>query len=119
MTHVKIDKQGISKRFLSYFHSLDKSVGERALGRDQTISGKLQSTVGKAVHRAKTADEEKGYLKTVHDVSFFFLPLLENEMNYSFLFLKKTVLSESNLVSSRPESSGVLYRKFQASTRYP
>jgi hypothetical protein len=72
MTLVKLDKQGISKRFLSYFQNLDKSVGERALGRNQTISGKLQSTVGKAVQHAKTADEEKGYLKTVHDVSFFF-----------------------------------------------
>ena len=68
-----LDKQGISKRFLSYFQNLDKSVGERALGPDQTISGKLQSTVGKAVQHAKSADEEKGYLKTVQDVSF---PLL-------------------------------------------
>ena len=73
MTHVKLDKQGISKRFLSYFHSLDKSVGERALGPDQTISGKLQSTVDKAVQQAKTAaDEEKGYLKALQDVRFFF-----------------------------------------------
>ena len=68
-----LDKQGISKRFLSYFQNLDKSVGERALGPDQTISGKLQSTVGKAVQHAKSADEEKGYLKKVQDVS---LPLL-------------------------------------------
>ena len=68
-----LGKQGISKRFLSYFQNLDKSVGERALGPDQTISGKLQSTVGKAVQHAKSADEEKGYLKTVQDVS---LPLL-------------------------------------------
>ena len=70
---VKLDKQGISKRFLGSFQNLDKSVGERALGPDQTISGKLQSTVGKAVQHAKSADEEKGYLKTVQDVS---LPLL-------------------------------------------
>jgi len=61
------NKQGISKQFLSYFHSLDHSVGEHTLGPDQTISGKLQSTVDKAVQQARTIDEEKGYLKTVHD----------------------------------------------------
>ena len=69
---MKLDKQGISSRFLSYFHSLDKSVGERTLGPDQTISGKLQSTVGKAVQQAKTVDEEKGYLRAVQDVRFLF-----------------------------------------------
>jgi hypothetical protein len=61
------NKQGISKQFLSYFHSLDKSVGKHTLGPDQTISGKLQSTVDKAVQQARTIDEEKGYSKTVHD----------------------------------------------------
>ena len=50
-------------------------MGERTLGPDQTISGKLQSTVGKAVQQAKTVDEEKGYLRAVQDVSFlFFFP---------------------------------------------
>ena len=77
MNLVKLDKQGISKRFLSYFQNLDKSVGERALGADQTISGKVQSTVSKAVQQAKTADEEKGYLKRVQDVSF--LSITRNE----------------------------------------
>ena len=66
----KIDQQGISKRFLSYFHNLNKSVGEHTLGPDQTVSGKLQTTVDKAVQQARTVDEEKGYLKAFHDVSF-------------------------------------------------
>lgn len=79
---MKLDKQGISSRFLSYFHSLDKSVGERALGPDQTISGKLQSTVDKAVQQARTADGEKGYLKAVQDVSFSFPQLLANEVSF-------------------------------------
>jgi len=61
------NKKGISKRFLSYFHNLDKSVGERTLGPDQTISGKLQSTVDKAAQQARTIDQEKGYFKTLHD----------------------------------------------------
>jgi len=74
------NKQGISKRFLSYFQNLDKSVGERALGRDQTISGKVQNTVGKAVQRAKTADEEKGYLKTVHDEKQYYLKAISSPL---------------------------------------
>ena len=66
----KIDKQGISKRFPSYFHNLNKPEGEHTLGPGQTVSGKLQTTVDQAVQQARTVDEEKGYLKAVHDVSF-------------------------------------------------
>jgi len=65
------EKQGISKRFLDYFQSLDKSVGERALGPEQTISGKLQSTVASASQQAKAVDEKKGYSKIAQDVSPF------------------------------------------------
>ena len=83
---MKLDKQGISSRFLSYFHSLDKSVGERTLGPDQTISGKLQSTVGKAVQQAKTVDEEKGYLRAVQDVSFLLFFSIEKMNGYLFYF---------------------------------
>ena len=109
---VKLDKQGISKRFLGSFQNLDKSVGERALGPDQTILGKLQSTVGKAVQHAKSANEEnleKGYLKTVQpeDVSFFFQVIAMKWNGVNLLFPQ---LSESYLVSFGPdsESSGVL-----------
>ncbi|KAG6909262.1 hypothetical protein DXG01_001324 [Tephrocybe rancida] len=59
--------QGISQRFLSYFHQVDKSLGTRALGPDQTISSKVQSTVDIVTERAKAADEQKGYSKTAHD----------------------------------------------------
>ena len=107
---VKLDKQGILKRFLGSFQNLDKSVGERALGPDQTILGKLQSTVGKAVQHAKSADEEnleKGYLKTVQDVSFFLQVIAMKWNGVNLLFPQ---LSESYLVSFGPdsESSGVL-----------
>ncbi|CAA7261442.1 unnamed protein product [Cyclocybe aegerita] len=65
---IEIDtKQGISKRFLDYFHSLDKSVGERALGHDQTISSKVQATVDHATQQARAVDEQKGYTKVAHD----------------------------------------------------
>ncbi|KAG6903282.1 hypothetical protein C0995_000177 [Termitomyces sp. Mi166 len=65
---IEIDnEQGISKRFLEYFHRIDKSLGSRALGPDQTISAKVQSTVDAATQRAKTVDEQKGYSKTAFD----------------------------------------------------
>ncbi|KAF8967097.1 hypothetical protein BDZ97DRAFT_1917048 [Flammula alnicola] len=65
---IEIDsKQGISKRFLAYFHTLDKSVGERALGPDQTISAKVQTTVDHAAQQARALDEQKGYSKIAHD----------------------------------------------------
>jgi len=51
-------ERGISKRFLDYVHQLDKKVGERALGPDQTVSGKVQSTVDQGRAQA----EQKGYL---------------------------------------------------------
>ncbi|KAF8073654.1 hypothetical protein FPV67DRAFT_1737834 [Lyophyllum atratum] len=60
-------KQGISKRFLSYFHSLDNSLGARTLGPDQTISGKVQETVNAAAQQAKSVDEQKGFSKTAND----------------------------------------------------
>ena len=71
MNVLSTEKQGISKRFLNYFQSLDKSVGARALGPEQTISGKLQSAVASASQQARAVDEQKGYCKTAQDVSFF------------------------------------------------
>jgi len=65
---IEIDnKQGISKRFLGYVQSLDTSVGARALGPDQTISGKVQSTFNTAAQQAKAVDEQKGYSKIAGD----------------------------------------------------
>ena len=62
------DKQGISKRFLDYFHSFDADLGARTLGPDQTISGKVQSHITAATQQAKNIDEQKGYTKTASDV---------------------------------------------------
>ncbi|KAL0960881.1 hypothetical protein HGRIS_005893 [Hohenbuehelia grisea] len=66
-----VDKQGISKRFLSYFHSVDTALGARALGPEQTISGKVTSTVGAATQtatqQAKSLDEQRGISKTAND----------------------------------------------------
>ncbi|TFK40702.1 hypothetical protein BDQ12DRAFT_601171, partial [Crucibulum laeve] len=60
-------KQGISKRFLNYFNSLDHTVGSKAIGPDQTVSGKAQSTIDAAVQRAKAVDEQKGFSKVAND----------------------------------------------------
>ncbi|KAH7885131.1 hypothetical protein F5I97DRAFT_1928555 [Phlebopus sp. FC_14] len=61
------NKQGISKNFISYMHELDTTVGKKALGPDQTISGKVQSTFKEAHSRAKSVDEQKGYSKVAHE----------------------------------------------------
>ena len=63
-----IDEKGISKHFLNYFHSLDTSLGAKALGPDQTISAKVSSTIQTATQHAKTVDEQKGYTKIAEDV---------------------------------------------------
>ncbi|KAF5337494.1 hypothetical protein D9758_013592 [Tetrapyrgos nigripes] len=61
------NNQGISKRFLSYFHSLDSGIGSRALGPDKTISGKVQETLSAATQQAKSVDEQRAISKTAHD----------------------------------------------------
>ncbi|CAL1713471.1 unnamed protein product [Somion occarium] len=60
-------QQGISTRFLAYFHSLDTKLGEKALGPEKTISGKLQESLAEAQARAKAIDEEKGLSKQAAD----------------------------------------------------
>jgi len=61
------DKHGISKSFLTYFHSIDSTVGQKALGPDQTISRKVQEGVNASLVRAKTIDEQKGISKKAGD----------------------------------------------------
>ena len=63
------EEKGISQRFLSYFQSLDTTIGEKALGPDQTISGKVQATLTSATERARAVDEQKGFSKSMHEVS--------------------------------------------------
>ncbi|KAG6372801.1 hypothetical protein JVT61DRAFT_7208 [Boletus reticuloceps] len=61
------NKHGISKRFLSFMSGLDKSVGHKALGPEQTVSGKLHTTLKEAHTRVKTMDEQKGYSKVARE----------------------------------------------------
>jgi len=60
-------EKGISNRFLNYFQSLDSSIGAKALGPDQTLSGKVTTTIQTATQHAKTVDEQKGYSKVAGD----------------------------------------------------
>jgi hypothetical protein len=67
------DKHGISKTFLTYFHSIDSAAGQKTLGPDKTISAKVQEGVTAGIERAKTIDEQKGITKRAGDVSALFL----------------------------------------------
>ena len=64
----------ISKRFLDYFHSFDSTIGQKAIGPDQTLSGKFQSSVSGGISQARAFDEQKGVTKKAGDVSAL-LPL--------------------------------------------
>ncbi|PSS37035.1 hypothetical protein PHLCEN_2v1074 [Hermanssonia centrifuga] len=58
---IEIDSQkGISTKFLSYIQSLDSTLGQKALGPQQTISGALTEKVKQGHERAMTLDQEKG-----------------------------------------------------------
>ncbi|ETW82006.1 hypothetical protein HETIRDRAFT_418015 [Heterobasidion irregulare TC 32-1] len=61
------NEKGISKRFLNYFQSVDTSLGAKALGPDQTISGKVTSTLQNATQQARAVDEQKGISKSATD----------------------------------------------------
>ncbi|KZT12143.1 uncharacterized protein LAESUDRAFT_720113 [Laetiporus sulphureus 93-53] len=61
------NKHGISSRFLNYIQSLDKQLGEKALGPDKTISGRVQETLASATQQARAIDEQKGYSKQASD----------------------------------------------------
>lgn len=63
-----LEKHGISRRFLDYFQSLDKTIGERALGQQQTVSGKVHATVEQATKQARAVDEQRGFSKIANDV---------------------------------------------------
>ena len=66
---IAIDSErGISKRFLEYFHAIDKTVGEKALGKEQTVSGAVVAGVQHAGERAKQVDEQRGISTKAGDV---------------------------------------------------
>ena len=48
--------------------SLDTTVGEKALGPEQTVSGRVQSAIGAATEQARAVDQQRGISKTATDV---------------------------------------------------
>jgi hypothetical protein len=58
-------------------NSLDTSLGQKALGPEQTVSGKMQSTLKDAQDKARTIDEQKGISKVAHEVGNRILILLD------------------------------------------
>lgn len=71
---IELDNQrGISKRFLSYFQSIDSTLGQKALGPDQKISAKVAEKLYQAQEQAKTIDQQKGITTKAGDVRRNFL----------------------------------------------
>lgn len=84
------NEKGISKRFLEYFWSIDKTVGEKTLGREQTISGALQEGVKHAEERARQVDQQRGISTKATDVGTLVLCLLSR------------ILTSFDLISTTP-----------------
>jgi len=60
-------KHGISTHFLSYFNSIDQTVGSKVLGENKTISGKVTELAGQGYGQAKAIDEHRGISKHAGD----------------------------------------------------
>lgn len=56
----RTEKQGISTRFLDFFHSLDKSVGAKVVGEDKTVSEKINEHAAAVVGKAREVDQNRG-----------------------------------------------------------
>lgn len=66
---IELDNQrGISTRFLGYIQSLDTTLGQKALGPDQTISAKVTEKFQQAQDQARSVDQQKGISTKASDV---------------------------------------------------
>ena len=109
-----VDKHGISKSFLSFMSGLDKSVGQKTLGPEQTVSGKIQSTLKEAHTRVKSVDEQKGYSKVAREV--YHLPHIPS---WVLAHTDGTlVLRESSYFALRSKGLVLLHQYFQTSARH-
>ncbi|WWC58528.1 uncharacterized protein I303_101071 [Kwoniella dejecticola CBS 10117] len=61
------NKQGISARFLSFFNSLDSTVGSKVVGENKTVSGKINETAAAGVAKAREVDQHRGFTAKFHD----------------------------------------------------
>ncbi|OCF42435.1 hypothetical protein I317_03680 [Kwoniella heveanensis CBS 569] len=60
-------KQGISARFLSFFNSLDSTVGNKVVGENKTVSGKITESAAAGVAKAREVDQHRGFTAKFHD----------------------------------------------------
>ncbi|KAJ3568371.1 hypothetical protein NP233_g5759 [Leucocoprinus birnbaumii] len=59
-------KQGISSKFLHYFHQFDEGLGKRAFGADAKVTTSVQTKMDEQLKQARAIDEAKGYSKIAH-----------------------------------------------------
>lgn len=53
-------KQGISSRFLNFFNNIDSTVGNKVVGENQTVSGKIHEHAAAAVAKTREVDQSRG-----------------------------------------------------------
>ncbi|WVW82199.1 hypothetical protein I302_104205 [Kwoniella bestiolae CBS 10118] len=61
------NKQGISSRFLQFFNSLDQNIGNKVVGENKTVSGKINETAAAGVAKAREVDQHRGFSARLHD----------------------------------------------------
>ncbi|WVQ97184.1 hypothetical protein IAU59_004294 [Kwoniella sp. CBS 9459] len=61
------NKQGISSRFLNFFNSLDATVGNKVVGENKTVSGKITESAAAGVAKAREVDQHRGFTAKFHD----------------------------------------------------
>jgi len=94
--------------------SLDKALGERMAGPQQTASAKLQATVEQASQQARTVDQQKGYSKAANDVStgncYFNTPLIISLVLFESHGLVMGTASQDILHADGKASDGYTWR---------
>ncbi|KIR67658.1 hypothetical protein I314_02075 [Cryptococcus bacillisporus CA1873] len=60
-------KQGISSRFLSFFNNLDSTIGNKVVGENKTVSGKIQEHAAAAVAKTREVDQSRGISSRFHE----------------------------------------------------
>ena len=88
---------------------MDTTLGEKALGKDKTISGKVQETLTQAHAHARGIDEQKGISKQAHDVSTICLCSLCSAFDGNH-----TVLLPRSFLAMGTEGLPVLYHDRKA-----
>lgn len=64
---ILVDKQGISSRFLSFFNNLDSTIGNKVVGENKTVSGKIQEHAAAAVAKTREVDQSRGISSRFHE----------------------------------------------------